>query len=76
MGDAQALIAMAESGGFRSGIIIDSVEDVTDVPKSAIKPPLATLCGAARELAVGEIDLGGRTATLLGIDKLAAKVTL
>ena len=72
----KALIAMAESGGFRSGIIIDAVEDVADIPKSAIHPPLSTLDGPARELAAAEIHLDGRTATLLDIGKLASKVTL
>ncbi len=73
----KALIAMAVRGQFKSGIIIDSVEDVADLPVSRVKPPLETLAGAARELAAGEIELeDGRTATLLDIEKLAAKVTL
>ncbi len=73
---AKCLIAMAVQGTFRSGILIDSVEDVVDLPVSAIKPPLSTLDGAARELAAGEIELGGATATLLNIETLADKVTL
>lgn len=73
---AKCLIAIAERGDFRSGILIDAVEDVLDLPVSSIKPPLSSLGGAARELAAGEIELEQETATLLNIDMLAAKVTL
>ncbi|MFP5223159.1 MAG: chemotaxis protein CheW [Acidobacteriota bacterium] len=72
----KALIAMVEKGDFRSGVIIDAVEDVTDIPQSCIHPPLATLDGPVRDLVAGEIAWEGRTATLLDIEKLAAKVTL
>ncbi|OGR38851.1 MAG: hypothetical protein A2051_07105 [Desulfovibrionales bacterium GWA2_65_9] len=72
----KCLIAIAVRGDFRSGILIDSVEDVLDLPLSSIKPPLSSLGGVARELAAGEIELGEQTATLLNIDMLAAKVTL
>ena len=44
------LIAMAVRGDFHSGIMIDSIEDVVDIPLSTIHPPLATLNGAARDL--------------------------
>lgn len=70
------MIAMVVSGDFHSGVIIETVEDVIDLPRSAIKPPLATLAGAARELAAGEVELGEATATLLDIAKLAARVSL
>lgn len=73
---ATALVAMAEKDGFRAGIVIDAVEDVADVPAASIQPPLATLHGPARDLACGEFAWRGRTATLLDMDKLAAKVTL
>lgn len=73
---AKCLIAIAERGTFRSGILIDAVEDVLDLPISSIKPPLSSLGGFVRELAAGEIELGGGTVTLLNIDTLAAKVTL
>jgi len=70
------LIALAVRGDFRTGIIIDSIEDVMDLPLSAIKPPLSTLNGAARELLNGEIDWDGAVIPLLDIEKLAAKITL
>lgn len=69
-------IAMATCGDFHSGVMIDSIEDVVDVPVSTIEPPLTTLGGTARDLVAGEIRYGGETVTLLDIGKLAAKITL
>lgn len=69
-------IAMASWEGFHSGVLIDSIEDVVDVPVSAIEPPLPTLAGAARDLVAGEIRHEGATVALLDIGKLAAKITL
>jgi purine-binding chemotaxis protein CheW len=72
----KSLIAMAVRGSFHSGVMIDSIEDVVDVPLSTVHPPLATLSGNARDLVIGEIDYGGGMVTLLDIDKLAAKISL
>jgi purine-binding chemotaxis protein CheW len=71
-----SLIAMAVYEGFRSGVLIDSIDDVMDVPVSSIKPPLTTLNGTARDLVTGEIEYKGELITLLDIEKLAAKVRL
>ena len=70
------LIAMAVSGYFHSGVMIESIEDVVDIPLSSIHPPLATLNGAARDLVVGEIEYGSETISLLDIGKLAALIAL
>jgi len=70
------LIAMAVKGEFRSGVMIDAIEDVIDVPVSAVGPPLATLEGAVRELVTGTITLKGRTISLLDVGRLPAKVSL
>jgi purine-binding chemotaxis protein CheW len=72
----EGLIAMAGRENFRSGVMIDGVEDVVDIPLRSIKPPLSTLGGAARELVIGEIEHGGKTAALIDIGKLAAKISL
>jgi purine-binding chemotaxis protein CheW len=69
-------IAMVVHDDFRSGVLIDSIEDVVDIPVSLITPPLATLDGAARDLVSGELTCGGETVTLLDIGKLAAKITV
>lgn len=75
-GPCSSLIAMAVRGDFHSGIMIDSMEDVVDIPVSTIHPPLATLNGASRDLVIGEIEYDKGTITLLDVGKLAALITL
>ena len=70
------LIAMAVHGDFHSGVMIESIEDVVDIPLRLIQPPLATLNGAARDLVIGEIEYGGETISLLDIGKLANLISL
>ena len=74
--NSSSLIAMAVQGDFHSGIMIDSIEDVVDIPQSTIHPPLATLNGAARDLVTGEIEYGGKTISLLDVGSLAALIVL
>ncbi|OGT97965.1 MAG: hypothetical protein A2079_02305 [Geobacteraceae bacterium GWC2_48_7] len=75
-GHDTCLIAIAVREDFHAGIIIDSMEDVVDIPLSTIHPPLATLNGAARDLVIGEIEYDSDTIILLDIGKLAALITL
>ena len=70
------LIAMAVHGDFHSGIMINSIEDVVDIPLRTIQPPLATLNGAARDLVIGEIEYLGKTISLLDVGRLAALIVL
>ena len=70
------LIAMAVRGEFKSGVMIDSIEDVVDIPRSTILPPLTTLNGAVRDLVLGEIEYGREIVTLLDIEKLANQISL
>jgi purine-binding chemotaxis protein CheW len=72
----KCLVVMAVRGDFRSGILVDSIEDVVDIPLNDIKPPLATLGGVARDLVAGEIDHTRGIITLLNIEKLAARLIL
>jgi purine-binding chemotaxis protein CheW len=74
--NCKCLIAMAVRGNFHSGVMIESIEDVVDIPLSTIHPPLATLNGAVRDLVIGEIEYGGKTISLLDIGKLAVLITL
>ncbi len=70
----RCLVAMAVRDGFRSGILIDAIEDVTDVPASAVQAPLSTLEGAVRDLVTGEVEIQGELVPLIGIDRLAARI--
>ncbi len=73
---AKNFILLVVCGDFRSGVLVDGIDDVVDVPASAIEPPLSTLGGTAGELVCGEIRLGRETATLLDINKLSARIML
>jgi purine-binding chemotaxis protein CheW len=72
---ARCFIAIGVHGGVRTGILIDAVEDVTDVALSAIRPPLAQL-GAAQELVAGELEHERGLVILLDIEKLLARISL
>lgn len=67
-------IVIAEGGGVRSGIIVDSVEDVIDIPASSIKPPMATLGAAAGEYVAGEFMYGARSVAVLDAGKIFGKL--
>lgn len=73
---AQCYIALAVCDGFRSGVLVEAVEDVVDIPLSAVKPALATLPDAVRELVAGEFEDGGGLVVLLDLARLAAKVVV
>jgi purine-binding chemotaxis protein CheW len=68
-------IAMVVDGGCRFWVLIDSVEDVTDVAASGIHPPLSGLSGSIRDLVAGELQAGPGVVTLLDVGKLAARIS-
>lgn len=69
-------IALVVTDSFRSGVLVDSIDEVTDIPCSMIRPPLTTLGGMARELVCGEIEWGQESIALLDIAKLESRITL
>ncbi len=74
--DEKPVIAMVVRDDFRSGVLVDAIVDVLDILVSEIKPPLATLQGAARELVCGEFQYGDKPVTLLDSEKLASKIRI
>jgi len=69
-------IAVAEGGGMRSGIMLEAILDVIDLPESAIKPPLPTLDRSRRELVTGETAHGDRNVTLLDIGNIFGRMAV
>lgn len=63
-------IALAEKDGIRSGILVDSVEDVADIPVSSIKPPLDTLSTSIKEFVSGAFFFHDKLITMLDIGKI------
>lgn len=66
-------IAMAEKNGIRSGILIESIEDVIDIPVSSIKQPLSTLDKTVREFVAGELIYKNKNVTLLDVGRIFAR---
>jgi len=69
-------IAVAEKDGIRSGILIDSVEDVADIPAPSIKPPLGTLSPSIKEFVSGEFFFRDKLVILLDVGRIFRKITL
>lgn len=70
-------IIIAHKAGIRSGIMVDSVEDVIDVPVSAVKRPISTLDKSIKEFAVGgETVYNDRYVTILDAGKIFGKINI
>jgi purine-binding chemotaxis protein CheW len=67
-------IALAAANGIRSGILVDAIEDVLDIPANAVKPPLDTLSKSLKEFVTGEFIHRERLITILDIGKIFARV--
>ena len=62
----------ASGNGIRSGIRVDRVLDVVDVPQSTIRPVPTTLPEHLRTLVLGILRFQEQTVAVLDIDKLFA----
>lgn len=67
---SRSRIVIAESNGVRSGILVDSVEDVSDFPSSSIQPPIPTLDTSIRDYVTGEMSQSGKTTTVLSVERI------
>ncbi len=63
-------IVLGEGAGVRSGLRVDRVIDVVDLPQSALQPPPATLAAPLRTLVLGVLSLQGQAVTLLDLERL------
>jgi len=63
-------IMIAESGGARSGILVDSVEDVSDFPSGSIHPSISTLDSSIKDYVTGETVYNGKTTMVLSVAKV------
>ncbi len=73
--DKSSRIIIASTVDMRSGILVDSVVDVIDVPKRAITPPISTLGESLKNFVVGEVVYGDRSITHLDIIKIFESIT-
>ena len=70
---SRSRIVITASGNIRSGILVDSVEDVVDVPVSSIKPPISTLDKSLKYFVIGETTYKNRNVTILDVGKILRK---
>ncbi len=68
-------IIIAEKAGVRSGILVDSVEDVLDVSQTAIQKTLSTLNDSVRSFVAGELTYKHHNVTVLDAGQLFEKMT-
>ncbi len=68
-------IVLGARDGIRSGVLVDSLEDVVDVPVSSVMPPLAILDAARKDLVTGEVQYHDRHVIVLDIGKIFAKIS-
>lgn len=71
---AASRIAMVSKAALRSGILVDGVLDVVDVPLNSIKPPLSTFDHMIRDLVTGELLYDNRTVVMLDAGRLFEKM--
>lgn len=67
-------IIIAEKKGIRSGILMDTVNDVIDIPVDEIHPPLSTFDEKVRDFVVGETMYKDKPVILLDIGKIFEKM--
>ena len=63
-------ILLAEAGGMRSGLTVDAIFDVAEVPESAVQPPPVTTPSALEDIVTGTITHRERAATLIQLERL------
>ena len=68
-------VVIAAKNGVRSGILVDSVEDVLDVPASSIKAPISTLNDEIKFFVIGETGYKKNNVTVLDVGKVFKKAT-
>ena len=69
-------VIIATAQGIRSGILVGSVEDVLDVPKSTIKSPLSTLHDNIRPFVIGEMEYKDHNVTVLNVDHIFERIAV
>jgi len=67
-------IIIAEQKDIRSGILVDSVEDVLDIPENSIKKAISTLDDNIAYFVSGETTYKDSNVTLLDVGRLFEKI--
>ena len=68
-------IIIAEGAGVKSGILVNSVEDVMDFPEDSIQPPLASLNDKIKQFVIGETEYKDLSVTILNTKKIFKNIS-
>ena len=68
-------IIIAEGEGIRSGILVNSVEDVMDFPEDSIQPPLSSLNEKIKQYVIGETDYKDKSVTVLNVQEIFKNIS-
>jgi purine-binding chemotaxis protein CheW len=67
-------VALATSGELQCGLLVDTVEDVVELPARGVYAPLDTIDPALREFVTGETDYRERNVVILDLVRMFARV--
>ncbi|MBI3794918.1 MAG: chemotaxis protein CheW [Nitrospinae bacterium] len=71
---ANKRILIAEKAGLRTGILVGSVMDVEDVPKSTVGASIGTIDDSKKEFIAGSVSYRDKNVTLLDLEKVFQKM--
>lgn len=65
-------IVVVRSGDMATGILVEQVLEILEIPAGEIEPPLASLPGIQKKFIIGQSIQGQRLLILLDVDRLLA----
>ena len=74
--DGRTRIIIAETMKLRSGILVNSVDDVVDIPVKSIAPPVSTLDDRIKDFVTGELNYRNKIVTILDVRKIFGRISL
>ncbi len=63
-------VLITQNNGVRTGIVVDSIQDVVDIPVTALHPPLSTLENRERDCIAQEFDYQEKRISLLNLSRI------
>lgn len=63
-------ILLCQGGGMRSGVRVDGVEEVMDIPQSRVLAPPHTIAEHRKPIVLGIIEFAGHLVTLLDLERI------
>jgi purine-binding chemotaxis protein CheW len=73
--DQQTRIVVCDVAGSQTGMIVDSVQEVLRIPRSALEPCPAAVTVAGQDYLEGIVKLEDRLILFLSLDRLAGEMT-